>query len=138
MHEEVLPSWNDRPAKQAIIAFLDSVTSPGPSFVVPADRIATFDNDGTLWVEQPAPPQFDFIFGTWAKEGEADPLLASQQPYKALIEKGPEFFEGIATQEPTVVATLEAAIARSWKGTTPDEFEAQVRDWVAVAKQPSL
>ena len=138
MTHEVLASWNDGPAKQAILTFVEAVTTAGSAFVAPADRIATFDNDGTLWVEQPAPPQFDFIFGTWAKEVEADPSLASQQPYKALIEKDPVFFEGIATQEPTVVATLEEAIARSWKGVTPDEFDAQVRDWAAAAKQPSL
>jgi phosphoserine phosphatase len=138
MTDEVLASWNDGPARQAIVAFVESVTTAGPGFVAPADRIATFDNDGTLWVEQPAPPQFDFIFGTWAKEVEADPALASKQPYKALIEKDPVFFEGIATQDPAVVATLEEAIARSWLGTTPDEFEAEVREWAATAKQPSL
>ncbi len=105
MTEEMLASWSDGPAKQAIVAFVGSVTTAGSGFVAPADRIATFDNDGTLWVEQPAPPQFDFIFGTWAKEVERDPSLASEQPYKAIIERDPEFFEGIATQDPTVVAT---------------------------------
>jgi phosphoserine phosphatase len=135
---DVLASWNDGPAKRAILAFVEGVTTAGSAFVAPADRIATFDNDGTLWVEQPAPPQFDFIFGTWAKEVEADPSLAGKQPYKAIIERDPAFFEGIATQEPTVVATLEEAIARSWVDTTPDEFEAQVREWAATVKQPSL
>jgi hypothetical protein len=80
MTDEVLASWNDGPAKRAILAFVEGVTTAGPAFVAPADRIATFDNDGTLWVEQPAPRQFDFIFGTWAKEVEADPSLASRQP----------------------------------------------------------
>src|SRR4051794_30788322 len=88
MADEVLASWNDSPAKQAILAFVEGVTTAGSAFVAPADRIATFDSDDTLCVEQPAPPQFDFIFGTWAKEVEADPSLASKQPYKALVEVG--------------------------------------------------
>ena len=58
MADSSLPSWNDTATKDAIPAFVEGVTSDGPRFVPPADRIATFDNDGTLWVEQPMPPQF--------------------------------------------------------------------------------
>ena len=60
MPENVLPSWNEGKAKEAILAFVSRVTSDGPDHVPPAERVATFDNDGTLWVEQPMPPQFDF------------------------------------------------------------------------------
>ena len=120
----------DGPAKRAIVDFVRSATTPGPGFVPVADRIATFDNDGTLWVEQPMPPQLDFVFRKWEQEIKADPSLASQQPYKAIIEKDPAFFEGVATQDPEVVATLLRGFARSWAGTTPDEFDAQVRDWL--------
>jgi len=73
-----LPSWIDGDVTSAITDFVRSVTEPGDSFVPVADRIATFDNDGTLWVEQPAPPQFDFLLRTWAKEAQEDPSLASQ------------------------------------------------------------
>lgn len=76
-----------------------------------ADRIATFDNDGTLWVEQPLPPQFDFVFRAWGEEIKADPSLAGKQPYKAIIARDPAFFAGIATQDPEVVGTLLAAFA---------------------------
>ena len=79
----------------------------------------TFDNDGTLWVEQPAPPQFDVVFRRWAEELRADPSLASRQPYKALVDKDQALFQGVATQDPTVVATLEEAFARSWTGRRP-------------------
>lgn len=82
-----LASWAEGAAKAAIVDFLGRATSPGPDFVPVADRIACFDNDGTLWVEQPLPPQFDFVFRTWAEEVQADPSLADQQPYKALLEK---------------------------------------------------
>ncbi len=134
-----LASWRDGTAKQAILDFVSNATTQGgPDFVAPADRIAAFDNDGTLWVEQPLPPQFDFVFGKWAQEIKADPALAQQQPYKAILERDPGFFQGLATQEPEVVAALLAAFGRSWAGTTPGEFEAQVREWTTTAKQPKL
>jgi phosphoserine phosphatase len=131
-----LQSWKDGPAKQAIVDFVRSVTQPGDAFVPEADRIATFDNDGTLWVEQPAPPQFDFLLRTWTDAVKGDRSLATQQPYKAIVEQDQEFFLGLTTQDPTVVASLEGAVARSWAGTTPDEFDAQVRHWVETVKQP--
>ena len=133
-----LLSWRDGPAKQAVIDFVTSTTREGPRFIAAADRVAAFDNDGTLWVEQPMPPQFDFVFRKWAAEVEAKPSLAAQQPYKAIIEKDEAFFEGVATQDPEIVATLLDAFARSWAGATPDEFDAQVHEWVKTVKQPKL
>ncbi|MFJ2093843.1 HAD family hydrolase [Streptomyces sp. NPDC087901] len=138
MTEEVLASWKDGPARRVILDFVQAATTPGASFVEVADRIATFDNDGTLWVEQPLPPQFDFVFRRWGKEVEAAPNLADRQPYKELIERDQGFFEGLATQEPQVVSTLMEAFARSWAGTTPEEFDAQVREWMRTVKQPKL
>ena len=135
---QVLASWRDGPARRTIVDFVTSTTKEGPGFVAVADRIATFDNDGTLWVEQPMPPQFDFVFRKWAQEIKADPSLASEQPYKAIVDKDPAFFQGVATQDPEVVATLEQGFARSWAGTTPEEFDAQVREWCETAKQPKL
>ncbi len=138
MAEDMLTSWNERTAKEAILGFVSRVTTEGPDFVPPAERIATFDNDGTLWVEQPMPPQFDFVFGHWAEEVKADPSLAAKQPYKALIEKDPTFLQGLGTQEPSAVKALLEAFGRSWAGTTPEEFDAQVRQWLQTAKQPKL
>jgi len=135
----VLESWRNGTAKQAILDFVEGVTTQGgPDFVAPADRIAAFDNDGTLWVEQPLPPQFDFVFGKWAQETKQDPTLAGQQPYKAIFERDPAFFQGVATQEPAVIESLLKAFGRTWAGTTPAQFEAQVREWMAVVKQPTL
>ncbi|MFJ6053786.1 HAD family hydrolase [Streptomyces sp. NPDC092307] len=138
MTEKVLASWKDGPAKRAILGFVHAATTAGSAFVEVGDRIATFDNDGTLWVEQPLPPQFDFVFRTWAHEVQADPQLAARQPYKALIERDQAFFEGLATQEPQAVSTLVEAFARSWAGTTPEEFDAQVREWMRTVKHPKL
>jgi phosphoserine phosphatase len=138
MSDAVLASWNDGKAKEAILDFVKRATTKGSAFVPPPDRIATFDNDGTLWVEQPLPPQFDFVFGKWAEEIKADPSLAVQQPYKAIIERDPAFFDGIANQDPEVVGTLLKAFARTWAGATPEEFDAQVRVWLETVKQPKL
>ena len=139
MSGTALASWRDGTAKQAILDFIKAATTQGGAdYVAPADRIAAFDNDGTLWVEQPLPPQFDFVFGTWAQEIKKDPALAQQQPYKAILERDPAFFQGIATQEPDVITALLAAFGRSWAGSTPAEFEAQVREWTVTAKQPKL
>ena len=138
MAKSVLASWKAGPARQAILDFVRASTTPGPGFIDAPDRIATFDNDGTLWVEQPIPPQFDFVFRKWEVEARADPSLMQQQPYKALIQKDLGFFEGVATQDPQVVATLLEGFARSWVGTTPAEFDAQVREWTKTVKQPKL
>jgi phosphoserine phosphatase len=133
-----LASWNDGSAKTAVLDFVQRVTSEGPDFVPVADRVAAFDNDGTLWVEQPLPPQLDFVFRKWAEEIKADPSMAAQQPYKAIIEKDPSFFAGISTQDPTVIKALLTAFARSWAGTTPEAFETQVNQWLVTVKQPTL
>ena len=135
MSQTVLASWNEGQARDSILGFVDRVTSDGSGFVPPAERIAAFDNDGTLWVEQPLPPQFDFVFGTWAEEVRQDPSLASRQPYKALIEKDPAFLRALATQEPDAIQALLDAFARSWAGVTAGEFDAQVEEWLAAARQ---
>ncbi|MEV8094527.1 HAD family hydrolase [Kitasatospora sp. NPDC085879] len=132
----MLASWNEGPARQAVLDYVHKATTPGAAFVEPADRVATFDNDGTLWVEQPLPPQFDFVFRTWEEEVKADPSLAARQPYKALVQRDQGFFEGLATQEPEAVSTLLEAFARSWAGTTPEEFDARVREWTRTVRDP--
>ena len=120
MSETVLASWNEGQARDAILDFIKrATTQDGPDFVAPADRIAAFDNDGTLWVEQPLPPQFDFVFGKWALEIKQDPALAQEQPYKGIFERDPAFLQGIVTQEPAVIASLLKAFGRTWAGTTP-------------------
>jgi phosphoglycolate phosphatase-like HAD superfamily hydrolase len=138
MNEDLLPSWNDGAAKAAILQFVQRATTPGPDFVPVPERVAAFDNDGTLWVEVPMPPQFDFVFRRWQQEVAADPALADVQPYKALIDRDPAFLQGVAAQHPDVVETILEAFARSWAGSTPAEFDAEVREWLATVRQPTL
>lgn len=135
---DALPSWNEGPTKQAILDFVSTTTTPGRGFVSPADRIAAFDNDGTLWSEQPLPPQFDFVFRKWGEEISADPTLAARQPYKAIVERDLGFFGKVAVQDPEATGTLMEAFARSWAGTPPEEFDAQVRVWLETVKQPKF
>lgn len=138
MTDAVLPSWTAGPTKQAVIDFVATATTPGPGFIAAADRIATFDNDGTLWSEQPLPPQFDFVFRKWGEEVAADPSLAGTQPYKALVERDLAFFAGVESQDPATVEALTQAFSRSWAGTTPDDFDAEVRVWLESVKQPKF
>ena len=81
-----LPSWNDGPAKSAILEFVRSVTAAGDSHVPVAERIAAFDNDGTLWCEKPLYIQADFLFRRLIAMVREDPQRAHEQPYKAVAE----------------------------------------------------
>jgi hypothetical protein len=71
-----LPSWTDGQSRTAILEFVRSVTEPGASFVPPPERVAVFDNDGTLWCEKPMYPQADFLLRRWAEMAQAHPGLA--------------------------------------------------------------
>ncbi len=77
MDPERLASWNEGAARTAILEFVRSVTQPGDGFVPAAERVATFDNDGTLWCEKPMYVQADFVFRRWKEMVEAKPGLAS-------------------------------------------------------------
>ena len=82
-----LPSWNDSAAKSAILDFVARVTKQGGTeFVPPAARIATFDNDGTLWCEQPLQTQFFFAFDRVKQLSGKDPTMSERQPFKAVLE----------------------------------------------------
>ena len=105
MATSVLGSWRDGPAKESILAFVAAATTPGPSFIDAADRVAAFDNDGTLWVEQPLPPQFDFVFRKWARGDQGGPVAGAAAAVQGDHREGPGVLPGVATQDPEVVAT---------------------------------
>ena len=127
-------SWNDGAAKRSIERFISDADQPGAAFIEPADRIAVFDNDGTLWVEQPLPVQLDFIFRALAKAGQDDPTLAGKEPYKAILARDSAFFAAVGQQQPGAIRALEEALARTWLGSTPEEFEAQVAAYLREVK----
>lgn len=131
---ETLTSWNDGDARTAILAFVEGAVTPGDSYVEPADRIAVFDNDGTMWIEQPLPVQLDFIFRSLAQAAQDDKSLADKQPYKAILTQDQDFFSSVSQQQPDAIRALEEALAQTWLGDTPDQFEAQVAAYMANVK----
>jgi hypothetical protein len=135
LNEDMLKSWNDGPVKQSILDFLKSSIEQGPNYVKPADRIATFDNDGTLWVERPMPAFLDFLFRVFAITAQNNPSLVSAQPYKAILERDETFFQKAIEQDHKAIMALEGAFAREWTGKTADEFEAEVKEFFATVKQ---
>ncbi|MDM0019420.1 HAD family hydrolase [Variovorax saccharolyticus] len=133
MDTTALPSWNEGPARQALLDFVQRVTTvDGPDFVQPADRIATFDNDGTLWCEQPLQVQFFFAHHRLEQLAAQDPSLKQRQPFKAFLER-----DMAAIHDAGMKGLFEVAAA-THAGVTEDEFEAIARDWLSSAKHPKL
>ncbi len=126
-----LPSWNDGPAKQSIVSFVETVTKEGsPSFVPLAERIAVFDNDGTLWCEQPMPVQLFFMIDRVKALAPAHPEWKTKEPFASIL-KG-DVNTALAGGER---ALLELAMA-THAGMTTVEFEHIVKDWISTARHP--
>jgi phosphoglycolate phosphatase-like HAD superfamily hydrolase len=129
--EDALPSWNDGKSKQAIVDFVAKVTKEGsPDFVAPAERIATFDNDGTLWAEQPLYFQFIFALDRVKTLAPQHPEWKTKEPFASLL-KG-DLKGALAGGEPALLAIVGGTLA----GLTTDEYAAIVKDWLATAKNP--
>ncbi len=126
-----LPSWNKSPSKQAITRFVKEVTSEGGSkFVAPAERIAVFDNDGTLWAEQPLYVQLVFAIDRVKKLAPKHPEWKTRQPFEAVIEGDTDTLVTRGDH-----ALLELVMA-THAGNTTEEFAQIVKDWLATAKHP--
>ncbi len=126
-----LPSWNEGPAKARIVAFVRAVTEPGgKDFVPPADRIATFDNDGTLWAEQPMYFQLIFALDRVKALAPKHPEWKTKEPFASLL-KG-DVSKALAGGEKAIAEIVMATHA----GMTTEEFEKIVKDWIATAKHP--
>ena len=128
-----LPSWIDGPAKQSIVDFVSKVTTAGsPDFVSVPDRIAVFDNDGTLWAEQPFPFQGLFVFERVRALALQHPDWKDQQPFKAVLENDME-----ALAATGMAGLVELAMA-THAGMTTEEFEGLVKDWIGTARHPKF
>jgi hypothetical protein len=126
-----LPSWNDGPAKKAIVSFVDKVTKKGsPDFVPVAERIATFDNDGTLWAEQPMYFQLIFALDRVKALAPQHPEWKTKEPFASLL-KG-DVKGALAGGEHAIAEIVMATHA----GMTTAEFEKIVKEWIATAKHP--
>lgn len=129
---DMLPSWNDGKTNQSIVDFVSKVTKEGSAeFVPPAERIATFDNDGTLWAEQPV-IQGAFLMYPLNKMAQKDPSIRQRQPFKAAFEHDKEYLreEGM----PAILELFSATHA----GMSQEEFEASVKEFFATVKHPTL
>jgi len=126
-----LPSWNDGATKQSIVAFVKKVTTPGsPTFVPPPERIATFDNDGTLWAEQPMYFQLFFALDRVKALAPQHSEWKQKEPFASLL-KG-DVKAALAGGEKSILEIVMATHA----GMTTDEFEKIVKDWIATARHP--
>jgi phosphoglycolate phosphatase-like HAD superfamily hydrolase len=125
-----LPSWQDGATKQAILAFVARVTTPGPDFVAAPERIATFDNDGTLWTEQPIYIQLAFTLDRVRELSPQHPEWKTKEPFKSVL--AGNLAGALAGGEKGLVALLSA----THTGMTTTEFEQIVKTWFATAKHP--
>jgi phosphoglycolate phosphatase-like HAD superfamily hydrolase len=126
-----LPSWHDGPAKQAIVSFVNKVTDKsGPNYVEPEDRIATFDQDGTLWVEHPLYAQAMFALAQLHELAHQHPEWKQHEPFKAALANDREAMAKFSESD------WAAIVAVTHSGMTNDSFAEIVQQWLAAAKDP--
>ncbi|HTP46432.1 MAG TPA: HAD family hydrolase [Casimicrobiaceae bacterium] len=126
-----LPSWNDGAAKKAIVTFVQQTTTQGsPKFVPPAERVATFDQDGTLWVEHPIYSQVVYCLDRVPALVKAKPELANVEPFKTVMTGKREAIAKLPIKD------LEKILAATLTGMSVEEFRSEVAKWLAQAKDP--
>jgi haloacid dehalogenase-like hydrolase len=139
---ERLPSWSDGAAMRTVLEFVESVTRPGASYVPPPERIAAFDNDGTLWCEKPMPIHFDFILRRLSEMAQADPGLRGRQPWKAAYERDYGWFGTVINEhyagDDAHLGTLLAGIFAAYEGISVGDFEMQSGAFLRTAQHPTL
>jgi phosphoglycolate phosphatase-like HAD superfamily hydrolase len=129
--QDSLPSWNDTAVKKDIVGFVECVTRQGsPDFVPPAERVAAFDNDGTLWAEQPLYFQLFFAIDRVKALAPQHPEWKDKEPFASLLTG--DLKTALAGGQHAVLEIVMATHA----GMTTDEFETVVKDWIATAKHP--
>jgi len=128
-----LPSWNDGAAKKAILQFVRiTTTQDGPQFVPPAERIVTFDQDGTLWVEHPLYTQVLYCLERVPALVKAKPELKDKEPFKTVMSGDRAAIAKLPMKD------LEEILAATLTGMSTDEFQAEVKKWLATARHPKF
>ena len=131
-----LSSWRDTPTRQAIVEFAESAA------VAPEERIAVFDNDGTLWCEKPMPIQLDFTLRKFVEMAESDPTLRERQPWKAAYERDHAWLGGAVVKhyhgDDSDVRVLMAGIGEAFGGMSVEAYADDVAAFIGAAKHPSL
>ncbi len=143
MAKHELASWADTGTRQAIVAFVERVTTEGGAdYVPPPERVAVFDNDGTLWCEKPMPIQLDFTLRRFAEMAAADPALREQQPWKACYERDFAWLGAAMVKhyhgDDADMMLLMNAVPKAFESMTVDAYAAEIRDYFATAIHPTL
>jgi phosphoserine phosphatase len=138
-----LSSWRDGPAKRAIVEFVARACGGDGSEPVPAEeRLAVFDNDGTLWCEKPMPIQLDFILRRLVEMAEADPALRNRQPWQAAYERDYRWLSAVMAEhyagDETNVRVLAAGVLAAYDGISVEDFEARSDEFLRSAQHPTL
>jgi hypothetical protein len=138
-----LSLWNDGAARDAILRFVAQVTDPSNSYYLPPEeRIAVYDNDGTLWCEKPMYIQLDFVLRRWVEMAEADPALRQQQPWKAAYEKDYAWLGSVVTRhyqgDDSDLPLVLKALLTSFEGVTVDEFADRAGEFLRKQSHPTL
>jgi phosphoserine phosphatase len=138
-----LPSWQDTPTRQAIFDFVAAVTAEnGPKSVPPAERVAVFDNDGTLWCEKPVQVQIGFILQRLTEMAKEDPSLQKTQPWQAAYKKDMAWFGDAITRhyngDDSKVKVLLPGVLKAFDAMTVDAFEQMADDYMRKTKHPTL
>src|SRR3954454_24295438 len=138
-----LSSWRDGRAKQAILEFVATTCGHDGAEPVPTEeRVAVFDNDGTLWCEKPVPIQMDFILRRFVEMAEADPSLRERQPWKAAREGDQGWFSAVMREhyagDEHNVKTLAGGVLAAYAGVSVEEFEARPATFLRGAQHPTL
>ena len=129
--QDPLPSWNDGPAKQSIIDYVTRVTEEGGAdYVAPKDRLATFDNDGTLWIEQPIYTQFAFAIDEVKAQANKHPEWKTKDPFKSVLAGDMKAVAGMGEKG------MVEIVAATHSGMSTVDFDKTVRDWLETAKHP--
>ncbi|GAA4608560.1 phosphoserine phosphatase [Actinoplanes octamycinicus] len=135
---EALASWRDGDTKRAILEFVRTVVAEVPV----EERVAVFDNDGTLWCEKPMPIQLDFILRRLTAMAEADPALRGRQPWQAAYEQDHAWLAGVLTEhyagDDRDVRVLAAGVLAAYDGISVEEFEEQSERFLRETKHPTL
>jgi phosphoglycolate phosphatase-like HAD superfamily hydrolase len=138
-----LSSWNDGATKQAILDFVDRVSDQsGRDFVPPEERVAVFDNDGTLWTEKPLVIQLDFTIRRFRELAEDDPALRTQQPYQAAYEGDMQWLGGAVVKhyngDDSDIKLLMVAVPKAFEAVTVEEYDSLVKEFFDDADNPRL
>src|SRR5215218_1413037 len=135
---EILTTWNDGPVRRAMIAFVEQAVAEVPV----EERVAAFDNDGTLWCEKPMPIQADFILRRLFEMADADPELRERQPWKAAYERDHAWLGTVIAEhyagDDTNVRTLLGGILAAFAGISVDDFEAKSDAFLRTVQHPTL